>query len=113
MTLFRHQVSSLRRPISAARLNNQSDPKWTITSDGLLRYSDRIYVPDHGNLRLRVLQFSHDHPLAGHFGQTKTLHTVRMQYRAQHKYKYFHGYLWVHPWENLYKQITCLQVPGA
>ena len=33
--------------------------------------------------------------------------------RAQHEYKYFHGYLWVHPWENLYKQITCLQVPGT
>ena len=33
--------------------------------------------------------------------------------RAQHEYKYFHGYLWVHPWENLYKQITCVQVPGA
>ena len=67
-------------PISAACLDNQSDPKWTVTSDGLLRYSARIYVPDHGNLRLRVLQYSHDHPLAGHFGQTKTLHTVRMQY---------------------------------
>ena len=36
--------------ISAARLDNQSDPKWTVTSDGLLRYSDRIYIPDHGNL---------------------------------------------------------------
>ena len=34
-------------------------------------------------------------------------------YRAQHEYKYFHGYLWVHPWENLYKQITCVQVPGT
>ena len=33
--------------------------------------------------------------------------------RAQHEYKYFHGYLWVHLWEILYKQITCLQVPGA
>src|SRR5882724_511775 len=31
-----------------------------------------IYVPNSGNLQLRVLQYSHDHPLAGHFGQTKT-----------------------------------------
>ena len=68
------------KPISAARLDNQSDPKWTVTSDGLLCYSNRIYVPDHGNLQLHVLQYSHDHPLAGHFGQTKTLHTVCMQY---------------------------------
>ena len=49
--LFSDIKSHLRDdPISAARLNNQSDPKWTITSDGLLHYSDRIYVPDHGNL---------------------------------------------------------------
>ena len=67
-------------PISAACLNNQSDPKWTVTSDGLLHYSDWIYVPNHGNLQLCVLQYSHDHPLAGHFGQTKILHTVWMQY---------------------------------
>ena len=32
---------------------------------------------------------------------------------AQHEYKYLHGYLWVNPWENLYIQITCVQVPGA
>ena len=67
-------------PISTACLDNQSDPKWTVTPNGLLHYSDRIYIPDHGNLRLRDLQYSHDHPLAGHFGQTKTLHTVQMQY---------------------------------
>ena len=67
-------------PISAAHLDDQSDPKWTIASDSLLHYSNRIYVPDHGNLRLYVLQYLHNQPLAGHFGQTKTLHTVQMQY---------------------------------
>ena len=69
-------------PISAACLDNQSDPKWTVTPDGLLRYSNQIYVPDYGNLWLCVLQYLHNHPLAGHFSQTqtKTLHTVWMQY---------------------------------
>ena len=33
--------------------------------------------------------------------------------RAQHEYKYLHGYLWVHLWENLYIQITCVQVPST
>ena len=33
--------------------------------------------------------------------------------RAQHEYKYLRRYLWVYPWENLYKQITCAQVPSA
>ena len=79
--LFSDIKSHLRdNLISAACLDNQSDPKWTVASDGLLCYSDQIYVPDHGNLRLHVLQYSHDHPLADHFSQTKTLHTVCMQY---------------------------------
>jgi len=60
-------------------LDKQSD-SWTLDPDGLLRNSGQIYVLDSRSLRLRVLQYSHDHPLAGHFGQTKTLHQVRMHY---------------------------------
>src|SRR5882724_10017370 len=72
--------SQLREdPISAEHLDKQSD-SWTLDPDGLLRNSGRIYVPDSGSLQLRVLQYSHDHPLAGHFGQMKTLHQVRMHY---------------------------------
>jgi len=65
-------------PISTEHLDNQSDPKWTLNPDGLLRHFGCIYVPNSGNLWLRVLQYSHDHPLAGHFSQTKTLHQVHM-----------------------------------
>src|SRR5467141_3941898 len=73
--------SQLREdPTSEEHLNNQSDPSWTLDPDGLLRHLRRIYVPNSGNLRLRVLQYSHDHPLAGHFGQTKTLHQVCLHY---------------------------------
>src|SRR5882724_3240131 len=72
--------SQLREdPISAEHLDKQSD-SWTLDPDGLLRNSGRIYVPDSGSLQLHVLQYLHDHPLAGHFGQTKTLHQVRMHY---------------------------------
>ena len=49
--LFSDIKSHLRDDlISAAHLENESDPKWTVTPDGLLCFSDRIYVPDHGNL---------------------------------------------------------------
>ena len=69
-------------PTSAERLDHQSqsDPKWTLDPDGLLRHSRCIYIPENGNLQLHVLQYSHNHPLAGHFGQTKTLHAVCMHY---------------------------------
>src|SRR5882724_3051830 len=67
-------------PISAEHLNNQSEPQWTLNPDGLLCHLRCIYVPNSGNLQLSVLQYSHNHPLAGHFSQMKTLHQVHMQY---------------------------------
>ena len=67
-------------PISTEHLDNQSDPKWTLNPDGLLHHLGCIYVLNSGNLQLCVLQYLHDHPLAGHFSQTKTLHQVCMQY---------------------------------
>src|SRR5882724_7866719 len=67
-------------PISAERLENQSDPQWTLNPNGLLCHLGCIYVPNSSNLQLHVLQYLHGHPLAGHFGQTKTLHQVCMQY---------------------------------
>jgi len=67
-------------PIPAEHLDNQSDPQWTLDPDGLLHHLRHIYVPNSGNLWLHVLQYLHDHPLAGHFCQTKTLHQVHMQY---------------------------------
>src|SRR5882672_5585207 len=67
-------------PVSTEHLNNQSDPKWTLNPNGLLYHLRCIYVLNSGNLRLHVLQHSHDNPLAGHFGQTKTLYQVHMHY---------------------------------
>src|SRR5882724_7834799 len=51
-----------------------------VLDNGLLHHLRRIYVLNSGNLQLHVLQYLHDHPLTGHFGQTKTLHQVHMQY---------------------------------
>ena len=55
------------------------DPRWTI-DNGFLKHDGRIYVPDSNNLRLRVLQSKHDHLLAGHFGQNKTLELIRRDF---------------------------------
>ena len=67
-------------PTSARQLPAPSDPRWSLGSDNILRRDQRIYVPDSNDLRLRVLQNKHDHPLSGHFGQNKTLALVRQDY---------------------------------
>ena len=66
-------------PLTAWQFPQPSDPKWTIVN-GLLCLNDRIYVPDVLDLCLRVLRNKHDHPLAGHFGQNKTLELIRREY---------------------------------
>jgi len=38
------------------------------------------YATSDTSMFLCVLQYLHDHPLAGHFGQTKMLHQVHMHY---------------------------------
>jgi len=56
------------------------ESKWSKSETGYLLYSNRIYVPDANDLRLRVLRDHHDHPLAGHPGQTKTLKLISREY---------------------------------
>ena len=67
-------------PITAAQSPCTSNPKWTIDGSGLLCRNDRIYMPDANDLRLKVLQYKHDHILSGHLSQNKTLQLVRCNY---------------------------------
>src|SRR6202789_3115664 len=55
-------------------------PNWVITPDGFLRHNDLIYIPDSNDLRLRVLQYKHDHIFSGHTGQNKTVDLIRRDY---------------------------------
>ena len=51
-------------PVSAAQLPTPSKPKWSLSEDGILLLNERLYVPDHDDLRLRVLWYKHN-PLHG------------------------------------------------
>ena len=57
-----------------------SDTCWSVDDQGLLCYDDCIWVPDSDDLCLQILLNNHDHPIAGHYGQNKTLDLVRRNY---------------------------------
>ena len=67
-------------PVTTAHFLRISDPKWTIDESGLLRRNNHIYVPDANDLRLKILQYKHDHILSGHLRQNKTLQLVQQDY---------------------------------
>jgi len=67
-------------PIAQVHLADPPDSRWSTDEAGFLRLDGRIYVPDLDDLRLRVLRYRHDHPLAGHFGQNRTLELIRREY---------------------------------
>ena len=78
-TLHQDILSALPSdPIATKHLS--ADGRWSTDPNGLLLLDNRIYVPSAGNLRTRVLQYNHDHILAGHFGQNKTLELVHCGY---------------------------------
>ena len=59
--------------------------RWSTDDSGMLRYDNRIWVPQVPGeapdaLRIRVMQYAHDHILSGHFGQNRTLAAVRREY---------------------------------
>ena len=58
---------------------NSTNNRWTFI-DGLLRLDNRIYVLNYGDLRLHILRYHHDHILAAHFGQNRTLELIRREY---------------------------------
>ena len=62
--------------------NHLLHPEEHYTKDdiGFLRFDDRMYVPDHANLYLWVLQYHYDHVLAGYLGQNKTLELIQRHY---------------------------------
>ena len=65
-------------PIATKHIS--TDSWWSMDPNGLLLLDNRIYVPSAGNLHTRVLQYNHDHILARHFGQNKTLELVCRRY---------------------------------
>ena len=53
---------------------------WTLDQEGTLYFGKKIFIPDIGNLQLRVLRLKHDHILARHLEREKMLQLVLRDY---------------------------------
>src|SRR5260370_1639497 len=45
-----------------------------------LSFEGQLYVPDHQDLCLQIICNHHDHPMAGHFRQTKTIKLISQNF---------------------------------
>src|SRR5260221_3888249 len=68
-------AKKIREQIKTA---NQLDG-WT-EREGCLLFRERKYIPNKGMLRLHTIRDHHDHPTAGHFGETKTTELICCNY---------------------------------
>src|SRR5260370_33209618 len=59
------------------KLNVMEPPTgWTHQGDRLY-FRQHLYIPGQEDLCLQIIHNHHDHPTAGHFGQTKTIELIR------------------------------------
>ncbi|KAF4332523.1 gag polymerase env poly [Fusarium beomiforme] len=56
---------------------HQKGIEWSVGTDGLLRFKNRLFIPHDPALRNELLRIYHDDPLAGHFGIHRTLHLLQ------------------------------------
>ena len=70
-----------------------SPSRWSVDESDILHLDNRIYVLDSEDLHLCVLQNNHDHILAGHFGQNRTLELVRWNYTWPQMREYVRHYI--------------------
>ena len=104
-------------PIAAK--HTSVDGWWSMDPNSLLLLDNRIYVLSASNLCTCILQYNHDHILAKHFGQNKTLELVCYGYSWPSLYadvqqfcKSFVTCMWSKPqYHKPYKSLKQLPIP--
>src|SRR5260370_13895968 len=83
-TIFNSISSSMMNDTYAQKiiekLNSTTPPIGWNQQANRLYYEQWLYVPDHENLHLQVIHNHHDHPMAGHFGQMKTINLIKWNF---------------------------------
>jgi transposase InsO family protein len=72
-------VAKVAKELIASNGKLVRSAEWSLTN-GILYFRGKIYVPDHSDLRRRVVSLCHDTRIAGHAGRWKTLELVSRNY---------------------------------
>ena len=67
--------------------------QWRLSNDGLLHWGTALYLPVAGGLRAEMLRETHNNPLGGHFGLTRTLELIRREFYWPHMAKEVKGWV--------------------
>src|SRR5271154_6791781 len=72
-------VSKVAKELIASKGRLVRSAEWSL-DNGVLYFRGKIYVPDHSDLRRRIVSLCHDTRVAGHAGRWKTLELVSRNY---------------------------------
>jgi hypothetical protein len=80
--------AGLEEPVAKAAVNLRKDhqrgqvrlSEWEFEGEDLLLFNGRVYVPDTGDIRRKIIKQHHDSLVAGHPGRWKTLELVSRNY---------------------------------
>lgn len=70
----------LRRIETKGEDSKLSGTPWSTMPDGLLRYEDRVWVPQIPAVTQEIIRTNHDDPQGGHFREKRTLNAIRRRY---------------------------------
>src|SRR5258708_7133844 len=62
------------------QIKTANQPDGWMEREGCLLFCEQKYIPNKGTLRLHTICDHHDHPTAGHFGETKTMELISCNY---------------------------------
>src|SRR5271154_1896941 len=80
-SLFKRVCNALSDEFFSEHASESPEPPFALSPDGRVLLRDgKAYVPDHGTLRLDILQAHPDHKLRGHPGARKTTQLVMRTY---------------------------------
>ena len=77
---LQHENTLVRQHKSGESGSQKDAGAWTWDSQRLLKYNDKLYVPEEASVREELLRRHHDDPLARHFGVDKTSELMSRKY---------------------------------